>query len=107
MVTVTFKKNKDKSFKAKYFSRIWKEITEFKESHQTHEPTEFLTLQTEDGRMILLTLYDKDRWVFESLKEDWGEQFGRIDLSKDFNVQEEILTDEELEEKLKMLMIKS
>jgi len=82
-------------------NRVWEEISRFKALNIERETPEFVGIQDEHGRMILLALYDRERWVLETVEEDWGTRFGRIDLAKDFEVREAILTDEELKEALK------
>jgi len=88
------------------FDELWKEILGFKNINKSkaEKSPDIIGIQDESGRMLLLALYDEDRWVLETLEGDWGTQFGKIDLAGDFNVQETLLNDEELEMMLKTLL---
>jgi len=89
----------------KDFNTLWREIKEFKERNKARESPDFIGLQGDSGRMLLLTLYDEDRWVLETMEEDWATQFGNIDMAKDFEVREALLNDEELKKTLRRFMI--
>lgn len=86
------------------FDEAWREISRFKESSKAEECPDFIGLQDRHGNMVLLALYDQDRWALETLREDWGTQFGRIDQARDFKVEECLLSDEDLRENLRTFM---
>ena len=86
------------------FDEAWRAISRFKESNKAQECPHFIGLQDQRGNMILLALYDQDRWALETLREDWYTQFGRIDQARDFKVKEVLLSDEELRKKLRTFM---
>jgi len=86
------------------FNRLWEEIVGFKEKNKAKESPDFMGLQDKGGRMFLLALYDEDYWVLEVLQEDWGTQFGKIDLAKGFDVKNALLSDQDLKETLKTLV---
>jgi len=88
------------------FDELWEEISKFKKLNEprAEESPDFIGLQDERGRMLLIALYDKDHWVIETLEEDWGTPFGRINLAGDLNVGEALTNDGELKTMLKTLM---
>lgn len=86
------------------FDEAWREISRFKESNKAEECPHFIGLQDQHGNMVLLALCDQDLWALETLREDWGTQFGRIDQARDFKVEESFLSDEELRKKLRTFM---
>ena len=86
------------------FDQAWEEISRFKESNKAEECPHFIGVQDQHGNMVLLALYDQDLWALETLREDWGTQFGRIDQARDFKVEESFLSDEELRKKLRTFM---
>ena len=103
MVRILFSKGHRK-IDTSDFDQAWEEILRFKECNEATECPHFMGLQDEHGRMVLLALYDEDRWALESLEEDWDTRFGRIDQAKDLRVQETLLSDGELKKTLKTFM---
>ncbi len=103
MLRILFSKG-GRKIDASDFEEAWEEISRFKESNEAKECPHFVGLQDEHGRMVLLALYDRDRWVLETLEGDWDTEFGRMDLARDFKVQETFLSDEELKRALKTFM---
>ena len=103
MLTILFSKDRRKS-EATDFDQAWREILQFKENNKAEECPHFIRLEDEQGRLVLLALYDEDRWALETLDENWGTKFGRLDQAGDFKVQEFLLTDEELRKTLGMFM---
>jgi hypothetical protein len=103
LLRILFSKDRRK-IETSDFDQAWEEISRFKESNNGSESPHFMGLQDEHGRMMLLALYDEDRWVLETLQEDWNTQFGRIELAREFKVQEILLSDEELKRTLKTFM---
>lgn len=103
MLKILFSKNQRK-IDTTDFDQAWKEISRFKESNKAEECPHFIGIQDQHGNMVLLALYDQDRWALEALQEDWGTQFGRIDQARDFKVEEVLLSDGELRKKLRMFM---
>ncbi|MCS7120738.1 MAG: hypothetical protein RMJ07_05975 [Nitrososphaerota archaeon] len=88
------------------FESVWKEVMRFKDLNKSGKSPEFLGIQKDGGSMILLSVYDEEKWVWEEINEGWGEDFGKIDLARDFEVKEMFLTDEELKEELKRFLIR-
>ncbi len=86
------------------FDEAWREISWFKDSNKAEECPDFIGIQDQHGNMVLLALYDQNLWALETLREDWGTQFGRIDQARDFKVEESFLSDEELRENLRTFM---
>ena len=103
VLKILFSKNQRK-IDTTDFDQAWKEISRFKESNKAEECPHFIGIQDQHGNMVLLALYDQDRWALETLQEDWGTQFGRIDQARDFKVEEALLSDEELRKTLRTFM---
>ena len=103
MLRILFSKDQRK-FDTTDFDQAWEEISRFKESNKAEECPHFIGVQDQHGNMVLLALYDQDLWALETLREDWGTQFGRIDQARDFKVEESFLSDEELRKKLRTFM---
>jgi len=98
MLRSLFRIDRGKIIGARDFNEVWEKILEFKQMNKTELSPDFLGFQDDRGRMLLLGLYDEDRWVLEVLQEDWGTEFDKIDLAKSFDVRESLLSDEELKE---------
>jgi len=103
LLTILFSKDRRK-IETTDFDQAWREILQFKESNNAEECPHFIRLEDEHGRLVLLALYDEDRWALETIDENWGTEFGRIDQARDFRVQESLLTDEELRKTLETFM---
>jgi len=103
VLRILFSKNQRK-IDTTDFDQAWKEISRFRESNKAEKCPDFMGLQDQHGNMVLLALYDQDRWALETLREDWGTQFGRIDQARDFKAEEVLLSDEELRETLRASM---
>lgn len=104
MLRILFSKGQ-REIDVRDFNQAWEEISRFKDSSKPAECPDFVGIQDEHGRMALLALYDEDRWVLETLEEDWGTNFGKIDLARDLKAQETFLSDEELRKTLRTSMI--
>jgi hypothetical protein len=104
MLRVLFTLGGQKVARINNFKELWEEILKYKELNKTKESPNFIGLQNDYGRMLLLALYDDGRWFLGTLEEDWGTQFGKIDLAKDFNVREALLNDRELKKRLRKFM---
>jgi len=99
-------KGKPRTINTDDFDELWEEISKFKKLNEpkAEESPDFIGLQDERGRMLLIALYDKDHWVIETSEKDWATPFGRIDLAGDLNMGEALTNDEELKTMLKSLM---
>ena len=104
MLRSLFRIDRGKIIGARDFNEVWEKILEFKQMNRIALSPDFVGFQDDRGRMLLLGLYDEDRWVLEVLQEDWRTEFGKIDLAKSFDVQETLLSDEELKEILETFM---
>lgn len=104
MLRSLFRIDRGKIIGARDFNEVWEKILEFRQMNRIELSPDFVGFQDDRGRMLLLGLYDEDRWVLEVLQEDWRTEFGKIDLAKSFDVQETLLSDEELKEILETFM---
>jgi hypothetical protein len=103
LLIIMFSKDRRK-IETSDFYQAWREILQFKENNKAEECPHFIRLEDEQGRLVLLALYDEDRWALETLDENWGTEFGRIDQARDLKVQESLLTDEESRKTLETFM---
>ena len=103
MLRILFSENQRK-IDTTDFGQAWKEISRFKESSKAEECLHFIGIQDQHGNMVLLALYDQDRWALQTLQEDGGTRFGRIDQARDFKVEEALLSDEGLRKTLRTFM---